>query len=186
MGAGTEENNHLLYSLANYSVSEGDHFSTGVAPWTAGLSTTILMDITTLSNPSANDNPARVYKLLACWDSSANRWALSFGKTSQYVSDQRFNWMGTQTTLTGSKTAAGRHRICVTHQANSNTITISYKYNNESIKTMQSTVTFVSTTTNMAAGLGGSGGGSLPAGTINQFRIYDEIISDDDINSFFT
>ena len=184
IGAGTEENNHLLFSLENQSVSEGDYFSSRTAIFAAGVTSTTLLDITTLSDPTSSSSSARLYKLLASWDSPANRWAFMLGKSTQYVNDQRFNWMGTQTILTGSKTAAGRHRICLKHQADSNTITVSYKYNNESIITMQSTITFISTTSSIVAGA--ANGQGLPPGTINQFSIYDEIISDDDINSFFT
>lgn len=179
----------LLYGLYNQSVSSGDgSIDTGVTSLAQGLSTTILMDITTTANPTSSNSNASTYKLFVVYNSSSR--ALAIGKYGRSDSNMAAWWMASAnssyTTLTAA-TATGRKRIVVTHDADSNMLNIYTKINDGTVETKQLTNTFTADNERpLFVGGNPNGVNALPSGTIDKFEVYARVWSEDERNTFFT
>lgn len=175
-----------VYQLLDYSFSNGQ-IRTETSPFAADKDLTILLDITTTSNPTSGSGSqikfiqafnltfSNSYPLLALGKQATGSTGLSCTWCSDPASYQ---------TLTGSTAAAGRKRFAVLHRANSTTLTIMHK--------MGTGATYTQTLTaeSFTAGgdyldFGGSGNWSLSTGIINKAAIYNSILPESILNNFF-
>lgn len=173
-----------IYCLENRSVSVGDRIITDLYPFQPDFSTTILLDITTTANPTSNGSS--IWKLINVHNTEKGRPILRIGKTSKWITDQRMFWCSwTVFTLTGSKSAPGRHKYAVTHNANTKDLYVGYRYNNEARLEFQLIETFTPSSEDSLS-FGYTGEETLPPGTIHSARVYDKVLSQNELNEFFS
>ena len=175
----------LLYSLENRTVVDGEIIDTGVAPLRAGENMTILFDMTITRNPT---NTAQAYQYVLFRIESSTRFGVY--KPSQWNSNILARFCGsTDNDGTGkiASSAAGRKRIVVTHEANSDHIVAIGKNGDDSSTTktisMASTSWTPSSNETLHFGWTGTGTG-LPPGTINLAQVYNTILSQEEIDAF--
>ena len=181
---GAKEKITPIYSLYNHAVTAGNRITTGKAIFAEDVSTTVLFDFDMTSNPTTGYG--RVWILMIVWHSGINANALSIQKTAAAAVTLSGYYMSSNaTSLTSSKTSAGRHRISVTHEANSNTIYVKYKYGTGTTYSYTITGTYSATTGKLNFGRVENGDNSLPSGTINKAEVYDVVLDSATIDAFF-
>ena len=175
---------HLVYSLFNRTVTTGEQIKTGVKPFEADTNITILFDMNVTANPTSG--AASKFRFLTCYNSGISLDAFRFVKNSTGASYYSIYWMGQNFGTNDLEVSTGRARIVVTHEAGSNTVKTYFKKDNGSIRTKNTAKTFTAATGNVLY-LGGTANGqaSLPAGVINSVKVYDIILTSDEINAFF-
>lgn len=177
--------NKPVYSLYNKSISTGDEIDTGMHPWSDGGELYILLDYTTDVAPTSGTASTR--KLLLSYNSTNSNWGLIIGKKSSSDTTLSCWWncaWNSQTAMGNSSVAAGRHRIVVKHQKNSNDLTVYYKYNNGTMRTYQYTSAYADSPINTLHIGGNDDFMHLPAGTITKMEIYNKAITDGYITKF--
>jgi hypothetical protein len=175
-----------LYELKNQTVTRGQQYSSLVAPFAKDKACTILFDFTNTENPTST--PADRWKPIMCYDAGASLYALMIGKASS-TSSNFIAWFfipssGDAVAVYPSSPTAGRHRIAITHNANSNSATLKYKEDNGSVVTVNLSSTYQDSNAILNFGGAANGGHSLPAGTINLAQVWDRILTADEINTF--
>lgn len=171
-----------VISIVNRAVSAGDRINTGFAPYKADFASTLLLDIHIISSPTTGVSAKWV--LLASWNSSLNSWMLYITKQSN--TEQRFRWAaGSASPIANIDATPGRYRYAITHETNSQKVTIKYKKDAGTVYTITKTAVF--TPANNILYLGGSANNvdSLPESVINKFEAYNVVLSDANINKFF-
>lgn len=179
----------LLYSLYNETVEAGYILDTGVAVLAQGLATTIVYDVTTTSNPNAAGQPGYIHKLFLVEGGGGTR-AYGIGKQTRSTSKELLWWMASSNTdyteLSNMPTTAGRKRFVLTHEANSNTVTVYYKSGTGSVYTTSKTATFsTSSKSFVIGGYVGQTNHGIPNGTITKLEIYNRIWTADERTAFF-
>lgn len=173
-----------IYSLYNHTVVAGDRITTGKAIFQSGKTATVLFDFDMTSNPTTGYG--RVWILMIVWHSGLNANALAIQKATASTGQMSCYYMGTTANaMTNSSTSAGRYRIAVLHEADSNTITVYYKKDNGTLYTYTFTNTYSATTSGLNFGRVANGDNSLPPGTINKAEIYDVTLDSETIIAFF-
>lgn len=179
-----------IYQIQNVTVSAGASISTGVQPFVANKSTTILFDFTANTNPTGATSLGSIHKLLQMGTTRE----LCIGKYSRQDATLSLWWMPTSNadhrTISDMPSAAGRKRFAITHHANSNEISLKMQYNNGTPFSMTATKTFTPTDAVLSAGyytnpLPETNTAGLPSGTINKLAIYDRVLSEQEISAFF-
>ena len=176
-------NGSVLFEMVNKNIEEGFYVSTGIKLFENNIPFSLILDYTKNSNPTTGN--ARFSNLFCCWSSSLNKWILCVNKESATAGFYRSSMYGNPKSLSGTKPTSGRNRMIITHEANSNKITIYYKYNNGNLLTFEHTYTFTSDSSKMALGASPSTGQGMPAGTITLARILGEVLNENAINNFF-
>ena len=179
-----QEENHLVYSLYNQAVVAGTQINTGLKPMATGIDFTLLFDFDLTQNVTSGYG--RLWKLIQIWNQTNNVAALRIGKKSSASSMFTCWWMGTEQGIQNSYTSAGRQRISVTHQSESDTVNISYKKDNGTRRNSTYTATYLNSPGNWIY-FGGTGNtdNALTPGTITKAEVYDIILPAADINAFF-
>jgi hypothetical protein len=171
-----------VVAIINRSVNAGDRINTGFAPYEADLASTLLLDIHIISSPTTGVSSKWV--LLASWNGSLNNWMLHITKQSN--TEQRVRWAaGSVSPLANIDATPGRYRYAITHETNSNNVTIKYKKDAGTVYTITKTAAF--TPANNILYLGGSENNvdSLPQSVINKFEAYNVVLSDANIGKLF-
>ena len=168
----------LLYSLYNQAVSAGDYFSTGVQAFAADVSVTILLDFTLTSRPTSGN--AANYRLI--YNGTPFQW----GTRNTTATDLYYYWFNTAGYINAGVTTTdgARYRICVTHSANSGTVYVKTKKNTGTLQSKSKSATFSASATTLSFGNPNSTNG-LPNGTINSAKVYNRVLTSDEINAFF-
>lgn len=175
----------LLYSLENRTVVDGEVIDTGVAPLRAGKNMTILFDMTITRNPT---NTAQAYQYVLFRIESYARFGVY--KPSQWNVGIRARFCGSaDNDGTGkiASSAAGRKRIVVTHEANSDHIVAIGKNGDDpsTTKTISRASAGWTPSSNETLHFGWTGTGyGLPPGTITKAEVYNTILSQEEINAF--
>ena len=186
---GGGEANHLVYSLENYVTTAGEIVRTD-PPYYAlaeDAAVTILLDYTLTANPATGGG--RVYKMISCYNNVLARRGISVGKYSATDTTLSMWWNSANssyTRLTGASNT-GRMRIAVTHDAGSQTLYVSVKDGNGNrINNSRTTSPFTAAPT-AALQFGQSSGdtGLPPNCTIHSAKVYDIVLSAEEINAFF-
>ena len=178
----------LLYQLRNQSMSAGSHVDTGIPVLKAGLSVTIALDYTIITNPGGGTALGALYKLMQM---STSR-EICIGKYNGGDSKLNLWWYPTSnsnyTQLSNTTTNAGRKRIIITHEQNSNTITVYTKMDDSAVQTFTKSSTYVPINQLLSLGYSSDEGRttSLPEGTLNDISIYNYIWSQDQITEFMS
>lgn len=172
----------VLWSLSNHPVSAGDSIDTEIAPFVAGLSTTILLDYDQQDYTTTSNAPgSRVMYLFTTATGSSK---LAVGKNGRTTSKMYHLWMsGSATEIPNVDCQIGRKRIAVTHSADSGDITI-YAKTGDTLETVTVSGTFAASNLPLLIG-GDATNYTLLAGTITEARIYNRILSAEEINAFF-
>ena len=173
----------LVYNLENYSVSAGDVINTYIVPFANDYNATILLDITTTSNPTSGDGNSWLF--LYAFSTAKNQLLLGLGKYATWSSSFYRAWIETywRNDLSGTKANAGRHRIALTHEANSKHLILRYKFDNNAelsfdkvpgldrgwYASSSSDYLYLGNPNNTPAA-------GLPPGTINKAQIYNTIL----------
>lgn len=172
-----------VVAIVNRTVAAGDRINTGFAPFGADLASTLLLDIHILDSPSSGISSK--WDVLACWNGSLSGWMLQINK--QNNTEQRCIWAAlSATSLPNIDATPGRYRYVITHEANSQEVTIRYKKDSNPTYTItRSRSPF--TPANNVLYMGGSANNvdSLPGSVINKFEAYNIILSNTNINKFF-
>lgn len=173
----------LLYSLENRTVVDGEVIDTGVAPLRAGENMTILFDMTVTKNPTSKEESCYYFLLFV-----NSRTYFSVRKPGQWNNQIRtvaFNTSDDDNNCQIMTTAAGRKRIVITHEANTNQVTAIGKQNagTATVKTVIGRDAFSPTTETLKIGAPGTRQG-LPPGTINLAQVYNTILSQEEIDAF--
>ena len=153
----------------------------------ADYASTIMLDFTNTGNPTSGI--ASIWKAIEMWSATINAESLCIGKAYANDTLQKIAWYAHAVhglSITGSSTAPARHRYCITHDANSKTATLYYKRNNDTVQTVTVTTTnFVTTQASVKFGANANDQTSLPAGTVNNAKIYNRVLSQSEIDAFF-
>ena len=185
--------NAVLYNLENQTVGASepdDYYETGLNVLQSDFACTIFLDVTTTSNPTTGATANSVTKMLFEYDGAVGGRGLAVGKQDSTDNVLRLWWMSTAAndyyTLTGLTPDPGRFRFVVTHDANSNLVTLKYKKDSGNVVTTDATRTFVPATaeTNRFS-FGTTGNHGLPPGTVHLARVCEGVASADRINGFF-
>ena len=171
----------LLYSLENRTVEDGEVIDTGVAPLRAGENMTILFDMTITRNPT---NTAQAYRYVLFRIESSTRFDVC--KPSQWNNGIRARFCGSaDNDGTGkiASSAAGRKRIVITHEANSDSLIAVGKNGTDAATEKTITRTFTPSDATLHFGWTGTGFG-LPPGTIHLAQVYNTILSQEEIDAF--
>lgn len=176
----------LLYSL--YNSTDVHPISTGVCPLTAGLSTTIVMDITTTSNPTSSGSVASLSKLFAVYGDDLRKLCVGkYGRSNTYLSVW---WMTTDNAvysqLSGTTAAAGRKRFVLTHEADSNNLIVYSKMGTSDIyqQTVSNTFTAYPDSQLSISGAYNNTNQRAP-GNVAKFEVYNRIWTADERGAFF-
>ncbi len=179
--------NRPLFELTNTTVTRGQSFSSGVSPFKSNEPCTILIDFTNTENPTTT--PADRWKLLRCYDEALNKYPVMAGKataTTAYFTAWFYKAANDPAEMViGANPEPHRHRLLFVHDANSNSATIMYKADNETISTIILSSTYSNSDAILTFGGPANGGHSLPAGTINLAQVWDRVLSTEEINAFF-
>lgn len=182
MGSKSAPSADVLWSLTNHTVAAGDYIDTGIAPFVAGLSTTILLDYDQQDYTSTQGNYGSIIKYLFVSTSGTSMFAI--GKYGRVGKGIYYWWMGVAATMIANVSSViGRKRIAVLHEANSDDITI-YIKTGDAVKTITVSDTFVASNRPLKIG-GDATTGSLLDGTITNAKIYNRILSAAEISAFF-
>lgn len=181
---------HLLFSIENRTVTAGQRIETGVYPLKADFNLTILFDMTLSANPTQSGAVASVWKLIRVYNDGISGEGIKIGKRSASNQNAQIWWMTTASTGAGVSNiridGAYRNRIAVTHEAGSDTLKVSWRKGTETRRDYTVTNTFVASSTNqLYFGQGTNGTSSLPPGTIKSAKVYDRILTAEEINAFF-
>ena len=182
---GARRDTSLLYHLENHATSAGDSINTGIFnTMAAGINLTVLFDMDMTMTQSGDGS--------ACWiirvyNSNLDANALAIRKATSTAIKWWVLWQSSTSDydMAGTSTTSGRYRFCVTHEANSNTVTIMIKKDSGAILTFTITRQFYSAPNVMVFGHATQPQRGLPAGTINLAEIYNRILSSAEINAFF-
>lgn len=187
--AAQNSGNGLLFERRNLVVATGDQIVTGVKPFIAGRSITILVDFLNTVNPTTTDDPASKWKLIRMYSSALSKHTLTIGKTDETTAFFKFWWYEALTagTVMGNTYTAANHRnrIAFTHEAGSNDAVCRATYGTLNPVTYTRTKTFAADDTELTFGGPANSVNSLPAGTFNLIQVWDRILSADEINAFF-
>lgn len=179
-----EDSNDILYQLKNRTVVAGETINTSINVFSSGLSVTILFDVNLITNTTSGYG--RTWKFLSEYSAEASTWGLRVGKNNAAATQQTLYWYKTQLGLGDTRTSAGRHRYIITHEADSNDVTLLYKKDNEQLLTFTQTSTFVPASANwFYIGSGANTDNALPPCVINDLTVYNRILSQAEINAFF-
>ena len=174
---------HALFEILNKAVNKTELcVDTNIAIISTDRTFTILFD---------------AYQENAIPSGSANRLFGAIGEDSNWKgifcggpnsnSVYGVQWQTGNTSLTGfnRQSTNTRIRIAYSHEANSGKAKISYKINNNAVQSATQTATFVSCSSTLKFG----GISSTPSenwvGTLNRCTLYDVVLSNDEIDSFF-
>lgn len=172
----------VLWSLTNHAVSAGDSIDTGIAPFVAGLSTTILLDYDQTDYTTTSNAPGSRVMYLFTSVSGTSKFAV--GKNGRTTSKMFYFWMsGAATEIPNVNCQIGRKRIAVTHIADSGDITI-YIKTGDTVEAVTVTGTFAASNLPLLIG-GNTTNYGLLAGTITEAKIYNRILSAAEISAFF-
>ena len=178
----------VLYNLEN-QITSGNYIETQINLLQANFPFTIFFDFTNTANPTSGSGNGSLGKWLFEYNSSNRYRGLCVGKNAGTDSSLSLWWNSdTPVTLSGTTPAVGRHRIVVTHEADSDLLKIKYRKDNGTVLAFSNSNTFtttVPTETNTGFYFGTSGNHGLPAGTLSLARIYGDVLSDERINAFF-
>lgn len=165
-----------IYSIYNQSVTAGNRIATGQTLWKTDKDFSMLYDFTVSENPSSG-NGSRYY--LIYWQGVLS--IRKYTATSTYFTAQYYS---TSYNMTGTSPSTGRQRLAITHKANSDTVYVYYKKDDENVLTFDYAATFEEKAS--AINLGGESNGalSLPSGTIAKVEIYDAVLGSSEINAF--
>lgn len=176
----------ILFELLNYAVETGQSIDTGVKPFQQGVDCTILLDIQIDSNPTASGGVASTVQLLRVYDTTQNELSFALGKQSRAYTNYSRKWMsGGWSDLQNTTTSAGRKRFAITHSANSVVAKIQHKMGNGSVESWQSDRYWHSVDNDLYIGYGSNTTTSLASGKINLVRVYNRVLSQDEIAEFF-
>lgn len=177
----------ILYSIENVAVATGDQISTGVNFLKADFNGTFLLDYSITSLPTSGNGST--IGIIGEYSQELNNWAIRIGKASGSNTALNGRWMGSSNESMGfdALSANTRHRFAITHEANSPTIVVRHKKGTGTIKTWTKTAGSFTATSENTIGLGAqiNGASSLCAGTVNSCTIYDRILSQEELNTFF-
>lgn len=180
-----KQHNPLIYSLYNEAVAAGTRINTQICPWKSGESMTILLDFNMTTNPTSGYG--RVWRLIQLWHAGINNNLISIGKKNASASIQTCYYMGVENGMSGSSTSVGRHRYCITHEADSDTLNIQYRKDTGTKRSYSFTQTFSEAPGNyLYFGGATNGDNSLPPGTITKAEVYDVVLDSTAINAFFS
>lgn len=177
----TEEVNHLLYSLYNYTSRSQINTQTPVL--SSDRSATVAVDITTTSNPTSSSAVSRTWKICTAWANNTRN--LDLGKNGRSNSYLTVWFFGTSSQITESTAAAGRKRFVLTHEANSNTLTVYSKMGTGTVQTQTVTATYQALSTPIYVSGDTGGANQLPEGTLTSFEVFDNIWTEAQRTSFF-
>lgn len=179
---GKKEAAKLVYSLYNYDFELGEQITTDIKPLEEGYSVTILLDVNTNANPTSSTG--RLWKLICIYNGVLSVRGIYIGKAQASNQAQSVWWNNsTATSLSSSSTSIARHRIAVTHEANSDTLTVYYKKDSGTLRTQTIVNNF--TPASNFLNFGSTGDNALPGGTINQAEVYNYILDSAAITEFF-
>lgn len=181
-GAGGSD---LLYNLEHRTVTDGEYIQTGVRPFVAGMSCTILMDINITKSPTATSE-AYLYRLLSC----SNYSFFSVRKPSQWSTSLRARFNNSNDDDTTGKIgtcAVGRKRIVVTHASGSTSILAICKDQTGTTteKTIAGSSTYAPNPSELILGSNSTGSG-LPPAVINKVQVYSTILDQSAIDAFLS
>ena len=177
----------ILFELNNRSVSTGEYVDTNVKPFLSDVDCTILLDIQINANPTSSGAVASTTQLLRVYDTSIDELSFAIGKQSRSYSTYSKKWMSLAWSgLTNSTPAVGRKRFAITHKANKVVVTIVYKMDDGSVYSWASDRNWHSIDDTLTLGGGSNIESSLPASTINLVRVYNRVLTTEEINDFFT
>lgn len=180
-----------IYQIQNMAVVSGDAISTGVAILAQDLAVTILLDFTASVNPTGSGVKGSIGKLLQMGTTRE----LCIGKYSRHDETLSLWWLPSSntdyTSISGVPSAAGRKRFVIVHPANSDEILLKAKAEGGTLFSMTKTKPFAATDAILSAGYYSDpppevNTAGLPAGTINKLAIYDTVLSEAEINAFFS
>ena len=171
------------------AVASGDSISTGIRPFAADQAVTILFDYTANTNPTGSSSKGSIQKLLQMGSTRE----LCIGKYNRQDATLSLWWLPSSnanyTGISNMPSAPGRKRFAITHEANSNDILLKMRVDDGAPFSITSTKTFVPTDAILSAGYYSDpppevNTAGLPAGTINNFTIYDAVLSETEIEAF--
>lgn len=179
----------LIYQLENRVVTDSEIIDTGVAPFAPGVSCTILFDMNITTNPT---NTAQAYRYVLAYVAAPNapgtvKHAFKFIKPSQWNGNIRAEFFSDGGTNI-LKSAAGRKRIAITHEANASSISVWARNGTDAAFSCTASPfygqTAVATSSVMTLGADYEAGRGLPPGTINLVEVYNVILPRTDIDAF--
>ena len=173
-----------VYSLENHATTRGERILTSIFPMTNDFDMTILFDMDLTNVTSGN---ASKYRLIFINSSTSGTYSFSVGKGAA-TDTALATWFFQNNGVTRSSisSSSGRHIIAVRHSAASNKLYLSYKSgNNARVDLTLSGTFFASPDKPIGFGGGSNNAYSLPAGTIHSARIYDQILTDAQVDDFF-
>lgn len=164
-----------LYSLADRAFSD-ETIDTGVALFSEDRDWSICLDFTTTANPS------RKWRFVHIFAQDESTYYLSYGKGNATAGITVARFMTPyQTFLT--PTANHKH-IVYTHVKDSGTmICYGYEGTGNRVKVTVSGATFTATTKNLMLG-GGASDTNLPSGEFHTVKVYNYVMSADEITAF--
>jgi hypothetical protein len=169
----------ILFRKTDWTFT-GGNLDTGVALCNTDVDFSVAMDVVTTTNPSSGD--ASQYRLIRIIDATGSSYALAVYKNHNTDTTLSFRFMSAISYDIGSSTP-GRHRFVITHTQGSNSATIKYRKDDGTAQTVTLESAFVPSTRNLVLGQS-SGVNMLPAGTLNDFIIYDHIMSAHAVDAF--
>lgn len=169
---------HVLYSLENRSF-DTEQIDTGIKLLETDHDWTIAFDANITTNPTSGNGSA--YRMVVTINHDGSGYALTAGKGTSSASNFAFGFMGPYITLGSPST--GRQRFVLTHAKNSGVVNVKYRKDTGNAVTDSVSGTFTATSYNLKFGHGTTTN-ALPKGTINKAIVYDNVITDAEINAF--
>ena len=123
--SGDEEK--ILYSLENSTVSEGTCLNTQVKLFDKKQSFTILVNFQNTTNPSTSGATASAWMLVGCYDTPNSRWSFAVYKVAYNKSNMKLCAMEQKsagTSISGSNPSVGTHRYALTYDHTTQVITV--------------------------------------------------------------
>ena len=181
-----EEEITPLYRLKDYNFdgTVEERINTGVKLFPDDTPCTLLIDLNLTENPTSG--AGSIWCIGQEWNQTKNKAIFKIGKINAVGQFLTFWWQdAAANTSNGMRSdVLNRKRIAMTHEENSNIITLRTKDGTKSVvtKTISSSYT---PSTNNTFFLGSTGNYALPKGKFNLVEIYHTILSNDLINAFF-
>lgn len=174
-----QEESDILFEISNRSVSAGDNISTGIKAFATDANITILLDFTLTERPTSGNGSA--FRLIYCENT-----VFMYGARNTTAARAYYYWMSSGDYIdAGVDFANGsRFRICVTHSANSNYVYVKTKKDSGSVSSKQRSATFTPSNNTLFFGWPNNTNG-MPNGTVNSAKVYNRVLTADEINDFF-